>query len=573
MRRLTEVEYDKIFSPETMALLKDKSGESLRQMLGSKDLMTVLRQSQKVLNDIITAEDGYRDELEMVAAQMVTDAYPIIDYANIKIDAKIVGINNLDIPNPPPSEDPTSPDFGEDDPEKLKAKRRIINGITQGASIRGAFGFLLFKEYIDDINPELVGKYNDILKLAFGIYDDENAIAMMLAALAQGQKMQGGESEMEYDEQEEQFVIKAKAICFPMLVHEIVKGLYEIVGTEGFGSDKEKNQAIVGAVDKLSNEPRDLQYGKFIYDAISKLYNESNIDDPRVRELFFAEIYKLTDDEFFPFIENVIANKLQPLQKKWVKDTMNDIASDLGKDDTGLEDLDEGVIDSALQNLRKVLISKKIVKPTDDEAVAFKKAELESWIISQIDNGRLQSRYQDGPQDIVDYAKKLGVPDIDINTATNMLNTTLQDTFNKESIYEVTDMGKVIATIAVLLGTAGAPSAAKAQNPIGNLLKKGVTAVQNKLNPKPKVDTVKVQKDAPLELAKFKDFKGAGYGFASSPNQSTARTQALFKAKADLMQKMGVQRITAGFEEKDTKMYQLPDGTYQCEAVVVIGNM
>jgi hypothetical protein len=125
-----------------------------------------------------------------------------------------------------------------------------------------------------------------------------------------------------------------------MLVHEIVKGLYEIVGTEGFGSDKEKNQAIVGAVDKLANEPRDLQYGKFIYDAISKLYNESNIDDPRVRELFFAEVYKLTDDEFFPFIENVIADKLQPLQKKWAKDTMNDIASDLGKDDTGLSDLD-----------------------------------------------------------------------------------------------------------------------------------------------------------------------------------------------------------------------------------------
>jgi hypothetical protein len=41
----------------------------------------------------------------------------------------------------------------------------------------------------------------------------------MLAALAQGQKMQGGESEMEYDEENEQFVIKAKAICFPMLVH------------------------------------------------------------------------------------------------------------------------------------------------------------------------------------------------------------------------------------------------------------------------------------------------------------------------------------------------------------------
>jgi hypothetical protein len=480
MGRLTEVEYDKIFSPETMALLKDKSGESLRQMLGSKDLMTVLRQSQKVLNDIITAEDGYRDELEMVATQMVTDAYPIIDYANIRIDAKIVGMDNLDIPNPPPSEDPTSPDFGEDDPEKLKAKRRIINGITQGASIRGAFGFLLFKEYIDDINPELVGKYNDILKLAFGIYDDENAIAMMLAALAQGQKMQGGESEMEYDEQEEQFVIKAKAICFPMLVHEIVKGLYEIVGTEGFGSDKEKNQAIVGAVDKLSNEPRDLQYGKFIYDAISKLYNESNIDDPRVRELFFAEVYKLTDDEFFPFIENIIADKLQPLQKKWAKDTMADIARDLGKDDTGLEDLDES-------------------KP----------------------------------------------------------------------IQEI-DMKQVIAAAAILLGTAGAPNTAQAQNPIGNLFKKGITAVQNKLKPQQKIDTVKVQKDAPLLLAKFKNDQSVGYGVARSRSQSSVRQMAYFNASADLMKKLGKTQMTVGMEIVDEKMYQLPDGTYEAETIVKI---
>ena len=340
MARLTEVEYEKIFSPKTMTALKGKSGESLRAMLGNKSLMQTMMRSQEVLNDIIQAEEEYRDELDMVAVQMVTDAYPIIDYANIRIDAKIVNLNDLDIPNPPPQEDPSLPDFGEDDPEKMKAKRRIINGITQGASIRGAFGFMLFKEYLDDINPELVGKYNEILKLVFGIYDDENAIAMLLAALAQGQKPQGGESEMEYDEENEQFVIKAKAICFPMLVHEIVKGLYEIVGTEGFGADKEKNQAIVGAVDKLSNEPRDFQYGKFIYDAISKIYNDSNIDDPRVRELFFAELYKLPDDEFFPFIENAINDELKPLQKKWAVDTMKDIAKDLGKDDTGLEDLD-----------------------------------------------------------------------------------------------------------------------------------------------------------------------------------------------------------------------------------------
>ena len=337
MANLLEVEYEKIFSPKTMTALKGKSGESLRQMLGNKDLMQTLMRSQALLGEIIQAEDGYRDELEMVAAQMVTDAYPIIDYANIKIDGKIVGLGDLDIPQGGGGE----VSIDNTPPEAEKAKRRIINGITQGASIRGAFGFMLFKEYLDQLSPELVEKYNEILKLAFGIYDDENAIAMMLAALAQGQKMQGGESEMEYDEENEQFVIKARAICFPMLVHEIVKGLYEIVGTEGFGADKEKNQAIVGAVDKLSNEPNDLRFGKFFYDAISKLYNESDIEDARVRELFFAEVYKLGEDEFFPFVENAVNDELTNDQKQWAVNTMKDIERDLKKDDTGLEDLDE----------------------------------------------------------------------------------------------------------------------------------------------------------------------------------------------------------------------------------------
>jgi len=337
MPNLLEVEYEKIFSPKTMAGLKGKSGESLRSMLGNKSLMQTMMRSKAVLDEIIDAEEGYRDELEMVAAQMVTDAYPIIDYANIKIDAKIVGMGDMNIQ---PEEGEVSIDEMPETEEAQQAKRRIINGITQGASIRGAFGFMLFKEYLDQINPALVEKYNEILKMVFGVYDDENAIAMMLAALAQGQKMQGGESEMEYDEETGQFVIKARALCFPMLVHEIVKGLYEIVGTEGFGPDKEKNQAIVGAVDKLSNEPNDLRFGKFLYDAISKIYNESDVDDARVRELFFAALYKLPDDEFFPFVENAVNDELTRDQKQWAIGEMKDIEKDLRKDDTGLEDLD-----------------------------------------------------------------------------------------------------------------------------------------------------------------------------------------------------------------------------------------
>jgi len=335
MARLLEIEYEKIFKPETMAALKGKSGESLRQTLGGKNLQQAIRRSAGLIPELIEAENGYRDQLEFLAADIATKAYPIIDYANIKIDARIVPMGDLKIP-----EEPDEVPVEDTPPEAQQAKRRIINGITQGASIRGSFAFLLFRDYLDAIDDNLVAKYNEILKLSFGIYDNEEAIAMLLAMIAQKQNMPGGESEMVYDEDEDQFVIKAKAICFPMLVHEIVKGLYEIVGTEGFGSDKAKNQAIIGAVDKLENEPRDFQYGKFIYDSISDIYNNSNINDPRVRELLFTEIYKLPEDEFIEFIENAINNELTNDQKKWASDSMRDIVVDLRKDDTGLPDLD-----------------------------------------------------------------------------------------------------------------------------------------------------------------------------------------------------------------------------------------
>ena len=227
MVHLLEVEYENIFSPKTMAALKGKSGESLRQMLGNKDLMQTLRHSQAILQKIIEAESDFHTELNLIAEIIVKEAYPIIDYANIKIDAKIAGPEDINVEIEPDEEDPLQPSFGQDNEEKLKAKRRIINGITQGASIRGAFSFYLFREYLDDLDPELIDGYNEILKAVFGMYDDENAIAMMLAALAQGQKMEGGSSEMVYDEENDQFVIKARVLCFPMLVHEIVKGLYE----------------------------------------------------------------------------------------------------------------------------------------------------------------------------------------------------------------------------------------------------------------------------------------------------------------------------------------------------------
>ena len=49
--------YENIFSPETMASLKGKSGESLRQMLGNKNVMQAAMESQTLLSEVIEIEE------------------------------------------------------------------------------------------------------------------------------------------------------------------------------------------------------------------------------------------------------------------------------------------------------------------------------------------------------------------------------------------------------------------------------------------------------------------------------------------------------------------------------------
>lgn len=312
-------EYKSIFSDKTFGKLKASSAESLKDMLKGKSFMQASMDSMKLLPQIIQAETPYKDQLVELAKEVLKKAYPIVEQTGIEIDAQLVGPGDLSMQQSNPPDEEELNQFIE------KAgidKRRIINAITQGASIRGTKAYYIFNDLLDVMDESLLERYNEILGNAYGIYDDDNAIAMMLAMMSQNSASQGGESEVEWDDEEGTLVIKAKAIIFPILIHELVKGLYEILSLQGFSGDAEKNKQIVGKVDKATNEPEDLRYGKFIYDALAKHVIDSPYDPAKLRELFFIEVYKLPDTEFHEFIEDSINDDLSLTQRNWVKNTL-----------------------------------------------------------------------------------------------------------------------------------------------------------------------------------------------------------------------------------------------------------
>ncbi len=339
--KLSEADYEKIFDPETLGKLKG----SVAQRLQGKNPMQILGTMRQLAMQVMQLEQGNEDLLEQLAYDVVYEAYPYLKNNEdvIEIDAKIVPQNQVKDALKKDEEGEVCLDcMRKEEEQEMKddiladlKKRRLINAITQGGSTFSKSAHYLKQEYIDIIGGEGTSdKYRDLMQAALDLID---------FVTLYGQNMSGGGGSMEdsavgaesvfYDFEKEKWIIKARAVCFPVLVLEIVKGMYEIIGLFGFG-DLERGEKVVGYVDKIQNEPADISYGQMItknlFDLINKL--ESNVT-PDERDDFLQDIYKLSNEEFIKLITNVINNKVDTNQMNMLKGKFSQMRQDKTADD------------------------------------------------------------------------------------------------------------------------------------------------------------------------------------------------------------------------------------------------
>jgi hypothetical protein len=360
---MNEIQYKDIFkNPKTIPALKGKSAQARERMLGNANLMQIMQRSAVLINQLMQDEAPYKEQLEQLAVRMVKKMYPVIDEFGIEIEATL-GAGNL-----PPME-PEEPELQMPQPQIPStdimndeiAKRRLINAITQGASIRGALDkpFIEFinaapDNLLDSYSETLAGidnsvdKYGETLKKVFGVFHDEQALAMFMAMMAGGNgggggEQKGGESEAEFDD-DGSIKIRATGLIFPFLIHEIIKGLYEIASIQGFTKSKEVNAATAAAADRLEYEPEDFAVGTHVEEVLSTLYDDvkKKTRTPLVAfEVFLTNLYREDDAAaFVSFIENILNDELTSSQIEWAKDHMYPSSTPLDNNDD--DDDDDG---------------------------------------------------------------------------------------------------------------------------------------------------------------------------------------------------------------------------------------
>ena len=338
---LHEAEYDKIFDPETLGKLKG----SVAQRMQGKNPMQIMGNLMQLAQQVMQLERGNEDLLEQLAYDVVYEAYPYLKSNQdvIEIDAKIVPqpqVKEALKPNSPDEEDIEELSIEEEEQmmldiaEDLK-KRRLINAVTQGGSTFSKSAHYVQQEYIDIVGGEGTSdKYRDLMQAALDMIDFVVGLPGMRANLGNDleDNATGAESVF-YDFEKEKWIIKARAIVFPVLILEIVKGMYEIIGLFGF-SDLERGEKVVKYTDKIQNEPEDIAYGQMItknlFDIINKL--ETNVT-PEERDDFLQDIYKLSNNEFIKLMTNVINNRVDTSQMNQLKGMFKQMRQDKTADD------------------------------------------------------------------------------------------------------------------------------------------------------------------------------------------------------------------------------------------------
>lgn len=210
--------------------------------------------------------------------------------------------------------------------ELEKHKRNIINAIIQGSAKKGHFLFQKpeVRAKLDEIDPRLYPVYLEIMSLNDFMYFTMEQMIEMMSATGQGV---AGKVELddagddgfgdEEGDNSPDTVIKAYGMIFPIVCHEIIKGLEEAKGRYGLPEDPETREKVMGQTDTLPMEAWSLRIGPQIVEKIRFAMPDEMYDDDNkgLINWFQMELYKLPAEDFLKIIGNAISEETHKIAK------------------------------------------------------------------------------------------------------------------------------------------------------------------------------------------------------------------------------------------------------------------
>lgn len=326
---------------------------------GQNALMQLQMAMMRGVQELFRIQANHKEYLENLAVDLVRKEMGVRP-DQLQYDAKLVGMGEIDMSGfskhgEEPEEEEVEQNFSqqEEDIEDFitaferfdieKAKRRFINALIQGSSKKGHYMFELVRDELDRIDPNLLNLYGVVMSvndLMYWVLPDQMMDMMM------SQSGVGGKEEV--DIETDPPTVKARGLFFPILVHELIKGTMEVLGTQGLPDDPKQAEMVMASTDTLANEIWDLRLGPVLWEKFLNAYPERLFEEDKkfIQSYLFARFSALSADEFFKLAKMILkgdakATSILDRMVTEIVNHLNEVHSDDDEDTSDYGDEDD----------------------------------------------------------------------------------------------------------------------------------------------------------------------------------------------------------------------------------------
>ena len=186
-------------------------------------------------------------------------------------------------------------------------RRRLTNAMMHGAA-RKSQNLHHLDDQLRQENPQLGQNYANLMAANDANYFllDDNTIKN------EGESgIHAGNVRVDLSNQEKPKII-AQGMVFPILLHELSKGVVELMSLWGLPKDAEERRYVLDKTDNLSSETNDIRLGTKIWE---RFVSQIPVENQEVISLTWNMLQELPDTEYNEIIEGLIQNSTNAEQK------------------------------------------------------------------------------------------------------------------------------------------------------------------------------------------------------------------------------------------------------------------
>lgn len=302
------------------------------------DLNSVL---PKLLPDIVSIEREKKESLEKLALYIVMKEFDITE-GEIDIVCELTNKENIstnEIRKEPDSK--ANIQFNSMDDVKEAAneihKRRFINSLIQGSAKKLHHIFNLYDDEINKIDYRLLSSYQKLMALSdLSFFTFDESVSSYPGGIVKVEVPKDDTSKIK---------IHAKALTFPVLIHELIKGVMEVIALRGLPQKTELAKFVLGKSDYMSAEFWDMRLGVGLWE---NFIEHIEAEDFHLKHHIFCDLVELPVNEFIEKMSEIIGGTAKG--KKIINDIVYNIKQDIKRDDVeeslyNLEQEDDDDID------------------------------------------------------------------------------------------------------------------------------------------------------------------------------------------------------------------------------------